>query len=89
MMQIGKIKKNFESTGVQGFDSGIRNLSELSKQIKNTPLIKLKQRFIKKSRDIDFLTKKNQLDKFDSNTLISYKDISSNKKSEISPKLKI
>lgn len=52
MVQIGKIKKNFESSNGFGFDSGISNLSVLSQQIKNTPLIKLKQKFINKSKEI-------------------------------------
>lgn len=35
------------------------NLSMLSREIRNTPLIKLKQKFVNKSKELDYLHKKN------------------------------
>ena len=55
---INKIKAKEES-GLQGDRDGKLKLSMLSREIMNTPLIKLKPKFVNKSKELDYLHKKN------------------------------
>jgi hypothetical protein len=55
---INKIKVKEESR-LQGDRDGNMKLSMLSREIRNTPLIKLKPKFVNKSKELDYLHKKN------------------------------